>query len=145
MPENVKTARTCLIVAGCLKLATAGVLLFILIIGSSFVGLSGERYGLLGSALLGTLGFVLFGLAAAVGIVELITAAGVAKGRPWGRVLGILLGVLMLPLFPVGTVLGIFILLGLLGRGAQEWFGAGKSHERMRLASSGPPRGPAGV
>ena len=144
MPENVKTARTCLVVAGCLMLATAGLLLFILLIGSSFIGWGSERYGLLGSALLGAVGFVLLGLTAVVGVAELAAAAAVAKRKSWGRVLGIVLGVLMLPLFPVGTVLGIFILLGLLGGSAREWFGAA-AYEKLRPVAPSPPVGPAGV
>ena len=59
MPNKVRTARLCLIVAGGLKIATAGLFLFILAVGSVFVGGSGERSGLLGNALLGALGIVL--------------------------------------------------------------------------------------
>jgi hypothetical protein len=125
MPEKVKTARLCLIVAGGLKLATAALMLFIFITGAAFVGWSGERFGLLGSAVLGALGIVLFAASAVLGVVDIIAATAVGRGQVWGRVLGIVLGLLMLPLFPVGTVLGIFILIGLLGPEAQDWFGQG--------------------
>ena len=30
----------------------------------------------------------------------------------------------MLPLFPIGTILGLFVLTGLSGRDADDWFGA---------------------
>ena len=125
MPEKIKTARLCLIVAGGLKLATAALMLFIFIIGAAFIGWSGERYGLLGSALLGALGIALFAGSAVLGVVDIVAATAVGRGQVWGRVLGIVLGILMLPLVPVGTVLGIFILIGLLGPEAQDWFGQG--------------------
>lgn len=125
MPEKVRTARLCLIVAGGLKIATSALMLFIFIIGASFVGWSGERFGLLGSAVLGALGIAIFAGSAVLGAVDIVAATAVGRGHAWGRVLGIVLGVLMLPLFPVGTVLGIFILIGLLGPEAQDWFGRG--------------------
>ncbi len=125
MPERVKTARLCLIVAGGLKLATAALMLFIFVTGAAFVGWSGERFGLLGSAVLGALGIAIFAGSAVLGVVDIIAATAVGRGQVWGRVLGIVLGILMLPLFPVGTVLGIFILIGLLGPDAQDWFGRG--------------------
>ncbi len=121
MPDKVKLARLCLIVAGWLKLATAGLFLFILAAGAAFVG-NDERAGLLGSALLGFTGVLLCSASAAAGALDLIAAAGVKRRAGYGRVLGCLLGVLMLPLFPVGTVLGVFIISGLLGGEAKAWF-----------------------
>jgi hypothetical protein len=125
MPDKVKTARLCLLVAGGLKFATAGLFLFILVAGFTFIDGSGERSGLLGSALLGALGIVLCVASAAAGVLDLIAAAGVRRRARWGRVLGVIVGVLMIPLFPVGTVLGIFVLTGLLGPDGREWFAAG--------------------
>jgi hypothetical protein len=63
-------------------------------------------------------------LFAAFGIGELLIAAGIAKGRAWSRFAGILLAVLLLAAIPVGTVLGIFALKGLLGPDARTWFGS---------------------
>jgi hypothetical protein len=121
MPDKVKLARFCLIVAGWLKLATAGLFLFILAAGASLVG-GGERAGLLGSALLGATGVLLCAASAATGAADLVAAVGVKRRAAYGRVLGCFLAVLMLPLFPVGTVLGVFILSGLLGGEARAWF-----------------------
>jgi hypothetical protein len=127
MPGKVKTARLCLLVAGWLKIATAGLFLFIFVAGSVFIG-SGERSGLVGSALLGALGLVLCAASVAAGAVDLIAAIGVRQRAPWARFLGIVLGVLLLPLFPVGTVLGLFVLTGLLGDDAREWFSPGPAN-----------------
>jgi hypothetical protein len=125
MPNKVKTARLCLIVAGALKFATAGLFLFILVAGSVFVGRSGERSGLLGNALLGALGVILLLASAAAGAFDLLAAVGVRRRAAWGRALGVIAGILMIPLFPVGTVLGFFALTGLLGADGREWFTAG--------------------
>jgi len=121
MPDKVKLARLCLLVAGWLKFATAGLFLFILAAGAVLVG-GGERAGLLGSALLGATGVLLCGAAALAGVFDLIAAAGVRRRAGYGRALGIVLGGLMIPLIPVGTVLGVFILSGLLGEEARAWF-----------------------
>jgi hypothetical protein len=125
MPNKVKTARLCLIVAGALKIATAGLFLFIVVAGSVFVGGSGERSGLLGNALLGSLGVVLLLASTGAGVFDLIAAAGVRRRAAWGRALGVIAGVLLVPLFPVGTILGLFALSGLLGADGREWFSAG--------------------
>lgn len=125
MPNKVKTARLCLLVAGWLKIATAGLFLFIFAAGFVFISGSNERSGLLGSALVGALGIVLAVASAAVGAIDIITAVGVRRRSTWARVLGVILGVVMLPLLPVGTILCPFIIAGLLGADAREWFTAG--------------------
>ncbi len=129
MPNNVKTARFCLILAGVLMIATAGLFLFILAAGAAFVG-GAERSALLGNALLGALGVTLLLISAAAGVIGFIAALGISRGAVWGRVLGIVMGALMLPLFPVGTVLGLFTLTGLLGAAGREWFAAGPAERR---------------
>jgi hypothetical protein len=121
VPDKVKLARLCLLVAGWLKFATAGFFLFIFVAGAVLVG-GGERAGLLGSALLGGTGVLLSAASAAAGALDMIAAVGVRRRAAYGRVLGVVLGVLMFPLFPVGTVLGIFVLAGLLGADARAWF-----------------------
>jgi hypothetical protein len=124
MPESLKTARICFIVAACLEFSTAALFVFVFIAGAVLVGWGTESSGLLGSAILGATGVMLALLFAAFGVVELLIAAGIAKGRAWSRFAGILLAVLLLAAIPVGTVLGIFALKGLLGPDARTWFGS---------------------
>lgn len=94
--------------------------------GAVLIGWDTERSELLGSALLGATGVVLFVLFAALGAADILTADGIWRGKPWARPAGIALGVLGLPLFPVGTLLGAFALSGLLSAEGRSWFGAGK-------------------
>ena len=60
---------------------------------------------------------------AAFGVADLVIASGIAKGRPWARFAGIAMAGLLLIAVPVGTILGIIALMGLLGRDARDWFG----------------------
>ena len=140
MPERIKTAKLCLIVAGCLKFAVAGLFLFILIAGSAYIGWKGPRAELLGNRLIGALGVALFAGAVAAGLLDIIAAVAIGRGERWGRVLGLILGILLLPLFPVGTILALFVLFGLLGREAGDWFAGVRAPGRFERAA-GPPSG----
>ena len=126
MPAKIKIARLCLIVGGGLKIATALLFLFIFVTGAVFIGWGTERSELLGSALLGAAGVALFVLFAALGAADIVTADGIGRGKPWSRALGIALGALGLPLFPAGTLLGAFVLSGLLSAEARSWFDPSK-------------------
>ena len=126
MPDSIKTTRISLIVAAGLEFATAALLLFIFFAGAALIGWHTERSSLVGSALLGAAGIVLAIVFAVFGIIDLVVAAGIAKGRSWSRYAGIVLGILYLVAFPVGTILGFIVLLGLLGRDARDWFGGAR-------------------
>jgi len=127
MPNKIKIARFCLLVAGWLKIATAGLFAFILASGAVLISGNRERSGLLGSALLGKAGVLLALVFAAAGLLDIAAAGGVRRQAGWGRALGVLVGALMVPLVPVGTILGLFVISGLLGADAREWFrGAGR-------------------
>ncbi|HVP91363.1 MAG TPA: hypothetical protein VMS75_09115 [Terriglobales bacterium] len=122
MPDKVRMARFCLLVAGVLKFATAGLFAFIFVSGSVLIG-GGERAELLGNVLLGRTGASIAAAAAAAGLLDFAAAAGVGRRARWGQALGLFVGVVLVPLVPIGTVLGIFILSGLLGEDARAWFG----------------------
>jgi hypothetical protein len=60
--------------------------------------------------------------------VSFFTAWGLLKARPWARVLALILGVISLVHFPIGTALGIYTLWVLLSPGAEA--------EYQRMAAS---------
>lgn len=126
MPDSIKTTRISLIVAAGLEFATAALLLFIFFAGAALIGWHTERSSLVGSALLGAAGIALAVVFVIFAIVDLVVAASIVKGRPWSRYAGIVLGALYLLAFPIGTILGLIVLLGLLGRDARDWFGAAR-------------------
>ena len=130
MPDSIKTTRIALVVAAGLEFATAALLLFIYFAGASLIGWGTERSNLLGSALLGAAGIFLAAGFAAFGVFDLVITSGIAKGRPWARFAGIAMAILLVVGFPVGTILGISALMGLLGRDARDWFGAVRPSQR---------------
>ena len=123
MPDSIKSTRISFIVAAGLAFATAALLLFIFFSGAVLIGWGTERSGLLGSALLGAAGISLAAAFTAFGVADLVIASGIAKGRPWSKFAGTIVAVLLLFAFPVGTVLGVIALMGLLGPNARDWFG----------------------
>lgn len=126
MPDSLKVARIAFVVAAGLEIATAALFLFIFAAGAVLIGWGTERAGLLGSALLGATGIALAVLFAAFGVADLFIAAGIAKGRPWARIAGTAMAVLLLIAVPVGTILGVLALMGLLGKDAKDWFGVSR-------------------
>ena len=131
MPDSIKTTRISFVVAAGLEFATAALLLFIFFSGAALIGWGTERSSLLGSALLGAAGIILAVGLAVFGIAGLVIASGIAKGRPWARLAGIAMAILLLAGFPAGTILGIIALMGLLGQDARDWFGAFRPDRRM--------------
>lgn len=122
MPNPVRTAKVILQVIGWLNIATAAVVIFIFVAGAFALGLTGEERTLLGSFLLGGFGLALGLGTALVGVLKLVAARGLVRQRPWGRVLGIVLGILMIPGVPFGTIFGILVLTGLTREEARTWF-----------------------
>jgi hypothetical protein len=66
-------------------------------------------------------------------VLDLVIASGIAKGRPWARIAGIAMSLLLLVAVPVGTIIGFIALLGLLGRDARDWFMSGPPVRRDPL------------
>lgn len=131
MPDSIKTTRISFVVAAGLEFATAALLLFIFFSGAALIGWGTERSGLLGSALLGAAGIFLAAGFTAFGIADLVIASGIAKGRPWARLAGTAMAIVLLIGVPVGTILGIIALMGLLGRDAGDWFGSARPVRRV--------------
>jgi hypothetical protein len=121
MPSRVYTAKVILQVFGWLNIATAAVVVFIFFAGAFALGLTGEERSLIGSFLLGGFGLALGVGAALVGVLKLVAARGLVRQRPWGRVLGIVLGALMIPGLPLGTIFGLLVVTGLAGEDARAW------------------------
>jgi len=124
MPSKVNTARVILKVLGWLQIVVAVIFLLIFVATSVFIGTSGQEGAGVGSAVMGVTGVVIAIILGVIGVIHLLTAKGIAEKKNWAKIVGIVLGALSLPNIPVGTVLGIFILMGLIGEEANSWFGA---------------------
>jgi len=61
-----------------------------------------------------TIAVIVGGLSAMVSVPGVLTGFGLLRLRPWARVLAIILGILNLPGFPIGTFLGVYSLYVML-------------------------------
>lgn len=122
MPGKIQMAKVVLQITGWLAILSGAAFLLMSIFGSVIIGTSVEENSIIGSLVVGVMGFVMTVIAVAVGVLCLMTAKGVVNKKNWAKVVGIVLGILYLPGFPVGTVLGVLILVGLLSSESQGWF-----------------------
>jgi hypothetical protein len=116
MNDHVKTLGWIYIVSGLLGVCVAlfaGVVIF----GAGL--LSGDA-----KAALATSGVAVFVVAmlAIMSLPSILTGRGLLNRRPWARIAGIILGILSLPGFPVGTLIGAYALWVLLNDQAAAEF-----------------------
>ena len=122
MPDKVKTARLCILVQSWIYVALAAIILFLFIAGGAMIGISGESGSTIGGLLFGVFGLIfalLVGLSAVIGF---ITAKGISGKKNWAKIVGIILAILNLSNFPIGTILGVLILIGLFDSESASWF-----------------------
>ena len=72
--------------------------------------------------ILGVVGTAVGLLFAALGIPGLLAGYGLLTKKPWARVLAIVVGILSLVNFPVGTAIGLYTLWVLTQSAATEYF-----------------------
>jgi hypothetical protein len=110
------------------QVSVVGILWIILgaltMLASAFVGLLGGGGMIMGmmnaghdrdAAAAGTIMAGLFGVIAVfifvMGLVALLAGIGLRKWRPWARILTIILSILNLLSFPIGTAIGVYSLV----------------------------------
>jgi len=97
----------------------AGLVLFILLTGIGFV--ADDRVAL---GVLSIVGTVVGGLLVLLGIPGILAGIGVLAHKSWGRVLTIIIGIIDLVNFPVGTLVGVYTIFVLMQDTAGSYFGA---------------------
>jgi hypothetical protein len=118
LDAHVKILGWLYIVLGVLGLLVGG-LVMLIVAGGGLI--SGDRTAITVTAIVAAvIGGILF-LVSAPGIVA---GVGLINFQPWARILGIILGILNLPGFPVGTVLGVYTLYVLLDDESSRLFAA---------------------
>ncbi len=94
-----------------------GAFVFFLLVGIGIATGDSEAAGILGVT--GTaVGLLMFLLA----LPGLAAGYGLLKRKSWGRILGVIVGVLSLMNFPLGTAVGVYTLWVLLQEDATEYF-----------------------
>lgn len=113
-------------ILGWLYAVTGGITLLLAVVFGTLFGVAGVVAGSEdGGALIGGLGFAFALFIAAMGIPALICGWALLNYKPWARTLGIVLSVLQLASFPVGTALGGYGLWVLLNDEAKRMLEAG--------------------
>lgn len=108
MSTHVKVLGWLYIISGIIGLAITA-LTVIILLGSGWI--SGDRTAI---SVLTIIALVVGGFLLLVSLPGILAGAGLLAFRPWGRILAIVLGILNLPGFPTGTILGIYTLYVLL-------------------------------
>lgn len=102
-----------------------GAFVFVLLAGIGVA--SGDSQAM---AILSVVGTVVGALLAVLAIPGLAAGYGLLAHKAWGRVLAIVLGILGLINFPVGTAIGIYAIWVLLQEAATGYFMSPTSNER---------------
>ena len=120
LPSKIKTSKTIFQVLGWIELIGT-------IIGGLAMIIAGamSREQGITSIILGIV-FIILGIV--IGILYLKTAQGIADKKNWAKTVGIILAILMLFSFPIGTALGIIILIDLFSDEGKQWFAEGESN-----------------
>jgi membrane associated rhomboid family serine protease len=120
IPQKLKTNATIYKVLGWIYIIV-GVLVGIgLIVGGVLTGDSEAMVGMIIGAVVGGILGIIFGL------LYLAIGKGIHNRKEWAKTVGFIFAILMLLSIPIGTILGIILLLGFSDEQSKAWFsGAG--------------------
>ena len=116
MESHVKILGWLWLVVGVLSII-GGICLGGAIAGGGLI--SDDQTAILPTAITGSVFGVLLGLS---GLIDILVGVGLLKFKGWGRILAIIKGILDLPLFPIGTALGIYALVVMFNKETKQLF-----------------------
>ena len=122
MPSKIKTNKIIFQVLGWLTIVIGVIMGIVFIIIGIGAGAGGDEGAAVGAAFGAGMGIFMLILMVIVGIVYLITAKGIANKKNWAKILGIIMAVLSLFSFPIGTALGIWMLINFFSDEGKAWF-----------------------
>jgi len=104
-----------------------GVVLALIYVGFGAVmgiagGVGGEEELLITGVLMGGLGAVVGIFVMLFSLPSFAAGIGIRRRRPWGRIVGIVVGALALTSVPLGTALGVYALVVLIDKDVGEAF-----------------------
>ena len=120
MTSKVKMAWVIILVESWLGIVTSAIIIILALLGGSALKTASDSMagGLAFGLSFGVLGFI----SLAVSVFGLLVARGIKAKAGWAKIAGIILGILNLPGFPLGTILGVLVLVGLINDDASSWF-----------------------
>ncbi len=116
METNIKVLGWLYIILGILGVLAS---VFVLVVFMSLGVVIPEREAL---PILSLVGFFVAGIVAIVSLPGIVVGAGLLAFKPWARVLALVLAILNLPGFPLGTILAIYTFLSLLNSDTERLF-----------------------
>jgi hypothetical protein len=108
MQTHIKVVAWLYILLGLLGIFAA-LLIFAAVFGGGLI--SGDRTAI---AITGLVATLISSVVVVTSLPGLIAGLGLLRYKGWARILGLVLGVLNLPAFPLGTLLGLYTLYALL-------------------------------
>jgi predicted permease len=127
MPDKLKNARLCLLING--WLSAVGAFLFALMFFIISVGLAStdDPDAAAGAFFVAILGLIVVLLFAAAAVISFMAAKGITEKKEWAKVVAVIIAVLTVGNFPIGTALGVFILLGIFDESSKSWFSSSQA------------------
>lgn len=124
METHVKVLGLLQIILGVIGIVIA---LFVLLMFGGIAGLvaaTGEEGSEIAVPVIGLIGTFAVTFLLVLAIPGLIVGVGLLKFRPWARILGIIMSILLIIHFPLGTVVGVYGLWVLLTGETEKLFAA---------------------
>ncbi|MCP4567052.1 MAG: hypothetical protein GY841_05675 [FCB group bacterium] len=125
MEKHVNVLGILFIVFGIMGLIGAGIVFVIFVMGGLFSGVASDQPEI--ALVAGTFGMIITSIILFTSLPSIFAGFGLMKFKSWARILGIIIGILNLPGFPVGTALGIYTLWVLLNADTIRLFNSGQS------------------
>lgn len=122
MPSKIGTAKLMLQILGWLSIAFGVGMMLLFFGGAAIFGASSESGAMVGSAVFGAIGLGFGIFAIGFGVLHLFTARGIAERKSWAKVIAIVIAVLHVMNLPLGTILAVFIFIGMFSAEADLWF-----------------------
>lgn len=122
MPSKLKMARTCLLIQAWLSVAATVLMLLLFLFGAFGISISGGEGSGIASVMFGIMGGVFALVGAVVSALFFVTTKGIKDKKEWAKIVAIVLAAISLTNVPVGTILGILILIGVLDEESNNWF-----------------------
>ena len=122
MPDKIKTARICLLVGSWINVVIAALMLVLFLMSGALIGVSGDSGSAVGGLIFGIFGVVIALMLGVSALVGFMTAKGIREKKNWAKIVGIIIAILSVTNVPIGTILGVLILIGLLDSESSAWF-----------------------
>ena len=122
METHVKVLGVLNIVFGALGLLTALILAVVFAGVATVVGIDGDSDAAVAIPIIGLTGMATVSILAMWSLPGVIIGIGLVRLRPWARIAGIVVAILGLIVFPVGTVLGVYGLWVLFSKDSERLF-----------------------